>query len=147
MKNIFKGLLCLILAVVFVLCFAACGDNGSTNTNGSGNDPQLEKFVESEEASLKKSFEDIITSTSGGLNCECKLSVDGTKLTADCLVEGIDDVPSETKDEMQKAYEATKTELSEAFKPIKDGAPNLSEVILNICESDGDLIAAINIPF
>ena len=147
MKNIFKRLSCLILAVVFVLCFAACGDNGSTVDNGSGNDPKLEKFVESEGAEFEKNFEDSFKSSSGGLNCDCKLSVDGTKLTVDCLVEGIDDVPSETKDEMQKAYEATKTELSEAFKPIKDVAPNLNEVILNICESDGDIIATVNMPF
>ena len=147
MKNIFKRLSCLILAVIFVFCFAACGNNDANINNDGGNDPKLEKFVESQGADFEKSFEDSCKSSSGGLNCDCKLSVDGTKLTVDCLVEGIDDVPSETKDEMQKAYEATKTELSESFKPIKDGAPNLSEVTLNICESDGDIIATINMPF
>ena len=147
MRNIFKRLSCLILAVAFVFCFAACGGNDSTGNNGSANDPKLEKFVESQGATFEKSFEDSFKSSSGGLNCDCKLSVDGTKLIVDCLVEGIDDVPSETKDEMQKAYEATKDQLSEAFKPIKDEVSNLSEVTLNICESDGDVIATINMPF
>ena len=145
MKNIFKKLSCLILAVVFVFCFAACSDNNVSTD--SVNDPQLEKLIETDGDAFEKNFEDSFSSSSGGLTCDCKLSVDGTKLVVDCLVEDIDDVPEETKAEMQTAYDAAKGELSEAFKPIKDEAPALTEVVMNICEEDGDVIASVNMPF
>ena len=157
MKNVFKRLSCLILVVVFVLCFAACGGTEPAPANGSApatgenagtkNDPELVKLVENEGAAFEKSFEDSFGSSSGGIECDCKLSVDGTKLIVDCLVAGVDEVPEETRKEMQEAYDATAEELSEAFKPIKDEAPSLTEVILNICEEDGDVIAIVKMPF
>ena len=48
---------------------------------------------------------------------------------------------------MQAAYEEAKDELAESFKPIKTEAPGMSEVMFNVCEEDGDVIASVVISF
>lgn len=148
MKNILKRISCLALVVLLVLSFAACTKNNeSSNTSFVENDPGLEKLVNEQGDSFEALFEESFSSTSGGLECDCKLSVKGTTLVLDNLVENINDVPEETKEEMQAAYEEAKDELAEGFKPIKTEAPGMSEVIFNVCEEDGDVIASVVISF
>ncbi|MBR2476804.1 MAG: hypothetical protein IKB50_01570 [Clostridia bacterium] len=144
MKTFAKRLLCALLAGVMVFGLMACSKDDKSSSSVP-NDPDLERLVREEGDDFVEGFESGFEGSSGGLDCECSIRVEGTSLIVDCLILDVDNVPAETKEDMQKSYDSSKDSMKATFEPFKEEAPNLTLVVLNICEEDGDLLASVNL--
>ncbi len=113
----------------------------------SGNDAQLEAVV----AMYKDDFLDGMKmgfeQSAGGLECDCTMRVEGTTIIIECLIDGINNIPAENKAQMQEIYDGMNDTMKVAFTPFKEEAPNLSDVIVNVCEEDGDILASIHLEY
>jgi len=162
-KKILSSILCLMLAIGLIFNFAACSDdksdktgktgisgtsgNGGITTSGNAQDADLVKFIDEQGDELLSGFESSFEQSSGGLDCECSWEIDGTALTLNCLINGVDDVPEANKQEMQDIYDSQNDTFHSLFAPIKDEVPNLSNVTIKVCEEDGDLLADISLDY
>ena len=141
MKNFVKKVLCLAVVAVMAFSIVACSDSNVKD------DPALVEFVEEEGDVFVESFESSFEASSGGLTCDCSIDVKGTTLIVECLFNGVDDVDDDVKKQMQEIYDESKSVLKASFEPLKDEAPNLSHVYINICEEDGDRLASVDLEF
>lgn len=136
MKKGFKKLSCLLLALMMVISFAACSkDSGDV-------DPKLAKFIEEQGSDMEEAFESSFGSSSG-MDCECEISGEGTKLILDCKIDGFNDLSSSEKKQVQDIYDSMSSQFKTMFSPLKEEVSTLTEVVINVCEEDGDLIAKI----
>lgn len=164
MKNVWKKTACFVLLLAVALTGVACGSVEESGTVDPAaqttvetpvsektaevpavpeQDPDLLAFVEENGEDFISGFEESFNAS--GQTCKCKLSVKGTTLVIDCLVNEWNDFTSEQKKIVQEAYDETKAELTEQFKPIKSLAPTLTNVVFNICEADGDVLATLDL--
>lgn len=143
MKKINKRLLSLFLAGIMLLAFVACSGDAPSP---SGNDPQLEAFVEEGGDEFLESFVASFEESSG-LQCKADIKVEGTAFIVDCFILNVDNVPESAKKQMQEAYDSDKDSLKPAFSLIKVMAPKLSAVIFNVNEEDGDNIAKVTLEY
>ena len=138
-----KNLACFAMVAVMALCFVAC----SGGSNSVANDPALEELVKTQGKSFTDAFESSFSQSSGGMNCNCELKVQGTELVVECRIDNVDNVPAETKAQMQQIYDQQADSLKSGFDVIKQEAPNLSKVTMLVCEEDGDEMAKVELNF
>ena len=148
-----KKLLSLLVVVMMAFSLVACSapatitetpDAGNTATE---NDPELQAFIDAEGEAFVTAFDESFAESSGGLTCSSTIAVSGTTVIITCPIDGINDIPEEVKAEMQAVYDETKDLLKEQFQLIKDEVPTLTNVIMSICEEDGDVLASLDIEF
>jgi len=145
MKKSMSKVFCLLLAAVLMFGLVACSEAPVEPT--VQNDPQLEKLIEEQGDAFIASFKEGFEGSAGGLKCELTLEVSGTELIFDCRIQDIDNVPDDAKAQMQEIYDQSKEGLKAELMALKEEAPNLSKVLLNVCEEDGDILAVIDIDF
>ncbi|MBR5239727.1 MAG: hypothetical protein IKW04_04015 [Clostridia bacterium] len=113
----------------------------------SGNDAQLEAVVAKYKGEFLDGMKMGFEQSSGGMECDCTMRVEGTTIIIECLINGMNNIPAENKAQMQEIYDGMTDTMKTAFAPFKEEAPNLSEVIINVCEEDGDILATIDVEF
>lgn len=126
--------------------------DGATNTVKLFNDSyvdttktQVEKYVEIYGSLLEESFESGFEQS--GLNCTATVSANGNKIIIASNIDGINNVSSDEKAELQTYFDENKSELKDIFDGIQDNISSLEAIIINVCEEDGDLIATIELEF
>ena len=138
----FNKILSIILSLIIVLSFTACSA-GSVLGGTSSGETELEKYVSENSELIESSFEEGFSS--GGMTCDCTVSAEGNTLYFSCNIDGINDLPQDVKDQFAIAMEEQKEVLTSQFTAIGDEIP-MDEVVMEICEEDGDVIVVLNVP-
>ena len=124
--------------------------DGETNTvklTGvtSGDKTSVEAFVEHFGSSLEKYVEDC--GKEAGFDYNATVSAEGNTITIDANVMELDNVSAEEKAWMQAFFDSNKNDLKNAMSPVKEMIPSLQQIIFNVREKDGDMIAKLDIAF
>ena len=124
--------------------------DGETNTvklTGvtAGDKTSVEAFVENFGSSLEKYVEDC--GKEAGFNYNATVSADGNVITIDANVAEVDNVSAEEKAWMQTFFDSNKNDLKTSMADVKEMVPSLQQIIFNVRDKDGDLIATLDIAF
>lgn len=136
-----KKVLALILALVMCLALVACGDSSEKKeTEGKS---ELEKYMEKNSDEFLDSIEEGFATS--GMTCNSSYEVVGDGLVVSIRINELEDLPEETKQQMQEAYDASASEMEEALEMLQEEVPELEYMTIRICEKDGDLLAEITL--
>ena len=130
-----KRILALTLTVLMVFALVACGS--------SKNNEKVEKYVEENKAELISTMEESFA-TSSGMTCSSSVEVEGSGFIITIKINELDDVDSDTKEQMQTAYDAMDGTFKDALEMMQSELPELEYFEVEVCEKDGDLIATIH---
>ena len=133
----FNKVLSIILSLIIVLSFTAC------STGSVSGETELEKYVAENKELMESSFEEGFSSS--GMTCTCTVSAEGKTLYFSCSIDGLNDIPEEIKAQFADAFESQKDVLTSQFTSIKGEVP-MDEVVMEICEEDGDVLVVLNVP-
>ena len=132
-KNLAK-IASVFMVLVMALVLTACGDT------------ETEKFVKENGASFLEGFEKGLSAS--GIDSETKIEADGNDIIITCNLKGIDGIPEEAKENFKNSLgESTVNSFRKSVQPIKDQVPSLEKVIVRMCETDGDLLAELEVEF
>ena len=136
-----KKALSLILVLVMICSFAACGNkNNSTPDKNPAIVEFLEKNGDDFIAAMESSF-----ATSSGMTCESDVEVIGNGFVVSIKINELQDVPEETKELMQDTYDSMSSMFDGALEEMQKELPELEYWTIKVCEKDGDVLATIRI--
>lgn len=133
----FNKIISAVLAIAMLLALAAC------TAAPVKEETELEKYVVEYSEIIESSFEEGFSS--GGMTCDCTVSAEGDTLYFSCNIDGLNDLPQDVKDQFAIAMEEQKEVLTSQFTSIGEEIP-MDEVVMEICEEDGDVIVVLNVP-
>ena len=136
-----KKLFALMLVLVMVCSFAACGNTPAPEP--AGKDPAIVAYMEKYGDSLIDSMESSFSTSSGGMACKASWEVEGSTLIINLRIEDLEDVPEATKTAMQEAYDAMMPAYDGIMQMMQSELSELKCLTMNVCEKDGDLLASI----
>lgn len=147
-----KKLLALMMALVMMLSFVACGEEEVVQEPAvdtpvikelvKANNPALEAYLaENKDAFLGAMIDSF--SKSAGTTCEGFVEVDGDGFVIDIHIDGFNDIPDDVKTALQEAYDTMGTSFDDALAQMQTELPELKSFTVNVCEEDGDLLAVI----
>lgn len=136
-----KKALSLILVLVMICSFAACGNkNNSTPDKNPAIVEYLEKNGDDLIAVMESSF-----ATSSGMTCESDIEVIGNGFVVSIKINELQDVPEETKELMQDTYDSMGSAFDSTLEQMQKELPELEYWTIKVCEKDGDVLATIRI--
>lgn len=129
-----KKVLILCFALLLCLSFVACSqDNANQNP--------VEKYVgENQEVLVDSLNEDL---QSSGLTCDTTVEAKENGIVFTVKFQGINNLSDEDKALIQSSYDSMGSTFNLALKELQKELPELKSYSVNVCEEDGDLIAAI----
>lgn len=124
--------------------------DGETNTvkltgTTAGDKTAVEAFVENFGSSLEKYVEEC--GKESGFNYNATVSADGNTITIDANVTELSDVSDAEKAWLQNFFDSNKNDLKTAMANVKEMVPSLQQMIFNVRDKDGNLIAKLDIAF
>ena len=140
MKKSLPKLLCLLLILAMAVSFAGCG-----NGENAADDPAAKAvaaYVEEHKSELNSGIAESFAQSSG-MECESKIYADGTKIVIDLNVIGLNDVPADQKELMQEAYDSLSETFDGMVSDMQKEIPEVTGLVINVCEEDGDLLAKV----
>jgi len=122
--------------------------DGETNTVVLTNTPTnektaVEKFVNSYGFMIKTAFEEGAKKT--GYTFDTDISAQGNTITVNAKINEVNNLTTEEKADMQAAIDSNIGEIEANLKKVSVFVPSLEKVVLNILESDADLIVKVEI--
>lgn len=168
--KMFKKLTCLALALMLILSFAACTEDKetkkdekpaatstmttqvpSTPETPSTPDPvpvnddaqKVAQYVSDNKSEFESQFEESFSQSSGGITCDCVLKSSGTTIIIDCNINDINNLNSEEKAVFADAFSQLGSFSDSMVELFKIDVPEVTDVKINICEEDGDLITSL----
>ena len=132
-----KRIISLILAVVLCFALVACGSKTEKGDSG-----KVAAYVEEYGDVLLESMEYSFAATSG-LTCKSTIKAVGSGIVISIKINEFDDIPQETKDLMQQAYDAMSNTFEGTLKDLQAEVPEVTYIKINVCEKDGDILATI----
>jgi len=142
-----KKVLSLILVLVVLCSFAACGTPGSS---GPSEDPNAAKYakvaawVEENRALLVQTFEGSFTDSANGLTCSATITTSLDGFIIDVKINEFDNIADEIKAQLQGVYDALTPTFEAALESMQEEIAALGFFTINVREVDGDLLAVIN---
>lgn len=133
-----KKLFALMLAVLMVFSMVACG-SGSEKDSA---DSDVKKFVDKNGKVFLESMESSFA-TSSGMTCTSSIKAVGTGIEVSININELDNIPQETKDAMQAAYDSASSSLESSLELLQQEEPKISYLKIYVCEKDGDVLATI----
>lgn len=143
-----KKLLALLLSVVMMFSLFACSDLGNDDDDDSGSskkskaEAKIEEYVEKEGDEVLADLESSFTGTSG-LTCRSTIKADGLGIVIRININELDNVPQETKDAMQDAYDDNIETFEEALGMLQEELPEVEKLTIYVCDKDGEELAKI----
>lgn len=135
-----KKLGALALVIVMALSFAACSkDEGSA---GGQSSPAVVKYVEENGATIEQGIEQ-----GAGGEIDCEVTARGNKIVITMKSAAFDGLTSEQKSLLQDTYDSMKGDLKAMVANDVGNLEGLEAVIYEVCESNGTVIASVNIKF
>ena len=118
-------------------------DKTETAVNTNTGKTAVEEYVEEHHDKLVEEFE--YGFESSGLTCDTEIRAEGNGIIFDICVHDFENYTAEQKRLTQQAYDGMSESFEPSLKSIQREIPEVEYLILNICEKDGDFIAAINV--
>lgn len=146
-----KKVLSLVLVVLMCLTFAACGEsagNGdvvetpTTTTTAPSAESKVLEYIQKNEATILNSFEEGFSAS--GMTCRSSLKAEGTGFVVNVNINELQNVDAATKAALQQTYDAMSSSFDSMLSLMKTELPELTYFVFNICDADGNLLAAIN---
>ena len=131
-----KKLFALMLAVLMVFSMVACGSAQDSV------DPDVKNYVDKNGKVFLESMESSFA-TSSGMTCTSSIEAVGTGIEVFININELDNVPQETKDAMQAAYDSASSVLDSSLELLQQEEPKVSYLKIYVCEKDGDVLATI----
>ena len=135
-KNLIK-ITSVLMVLVMAFALTACKD-GKT----------VAKFVEETGATLESAMEAELSKQ--GIDCDCKVSADGTKLVVVLNIAQFDQITAEQKKMINEQYKSNEAQLMAQIKPMfkdaKDEVKDLSAVVYSMRDSKGGDVFTMTIP-
>lgn len=167
-----KKLTSLLLALMIVLSFAACSkdddkkddeieskskttavdskdidsysSNDSQTFSSSNSDAKkVAEYVRDNKELFESQFESSFSSSSGGIGCDCIIETSGTTIIINCNIDGIDNLTPDERAVFKEAYSQMGSISDSMLDAFQTDVPEVTDVIMNICEEDGDIITSI----
>lgn len=135
-----KKALSLILVLVMICSFAACGNK---NDSTPDKNPAIVKFMDENEDSIKDLMEEMFAST--GMTCRTEIEVIGNGFVVSVMINELQDVPEETKELMQETYDSMGSAFDSTLEQMQTELPELEYWTIKVCEKDGDVLATVRI--
>lgn len=136
-----KKALSLILVLVMICSFAACGNKSNSTPDKN---PAIVEFIEENEDSIKSMMETSFASSSG-MTCRTEIEVIGNGFVVSVMINELQDVPDETKELMQETYDSMGAVFDSTLEQMQSELPELEYWTIKVCEKDGDVLATIRI--
>ena len=80
---------------------------------------------------------------------DCDVSVNGDDIVLDCSLGMLDSIPEENKAEVKATLQQTYDSMMSTFKTslasLKDEVPSVGGVVINVCDTKGEVYATVNI--
>ena len=102
------------------------------------------QYIEENKADLLATFESSFA-TSSGMTCTSDIKVKGNGFIIDININELEDVPDETKEQIQDVYDSMGSSLDASLEAMQLEIPELEYYTINVREKDGDLVAALTI--
>ena len=146
-----KKVLALTLALVMMLAFAACGGSDDSKGDISNGDsakeaanPAVQAYLESAGENFTEELEAGFE-TSSGMECDSTVEVVGNGIVVNLNVHGLNDVPEDTKEQLQQTYDSMSETFEGILEMLQAECPECDSLTYNVCEEDGDILAVIDI--
>lgn len=136
-----KKVLSLILVAVLCLSLVACGGNTPDDSKPK-NDPEVVAYVEEYGDVMLESMESSFA-TSSGMTCKSTIEAVGSGIVISININELEDVPQETKDAMQSAYDQMSSTFEGLLQQLQQEVPEVTYLKISVCEKDGDVLAVI----
>ncbi len=142
-----KKLLAIMLAVLMLFALGACGDDSDKFGEGektpvTEEESAVAKYVEENKYTLISSMEESFAKSSG-MTCTSSINTIGNGFVISININELDNVDSDTKLQMQSAYDSMSGTFDGMLIDLKKEIPEIEYFAIRVCEKDGDLLAEI----
>lgn len=135
-----KKALSLILVLVMICSFAACGNK---NNSTPDKNPAIVEYMEKNGDQLLSAWESMFEAS--GMTCNSSWTVKGNGLIVDIRINELDDLDDEMKEQMEAGFSALESTFDGSLKDIQKDIPELEYFTMNFCEKDGDILGSVTI--
>ena len=129
-----KKVLSLLLVLVMVCSFAACGEDSDT--------AKIQAYIDASGQDLVDGMEEIFASSSG-MTCKSSIKAEDSGIVITIKVNEIDGLTKDQKDLMQSQYDSVQSTFDGLLDEMQKEVPEVKHFTIKVCEKDGDLIAKI----
>ena len=77
------------------------------------------------------------------MTCKSTIEAVGSGIVISININELEDVPQETKDAMQSAYDQMNSTFEGLLQQLQQEAPEVTYLKISVCEKDGDVLAVI----
>ena len=137
-----KKIIALTLALVLSLGLIACGASTPAPVETKAKNAEIIEFVEKNKSELLKTMEESFA-TSSGMTCTSDIYVEGMGFVIVLNISEFDDLDDASKAMLQQIYDAMSGTFDSALATMQQELPDLEYFEIQICDTDGDLIATI----
>ena len=125
----------LSIALVLIMCFAlvACSE--------SAND-KVKEYIDENREEILDSMEESFAYSSG-MTCTSSIKVVDAGFIVNININELDDVPEETKEQMQDAYDSLGNAFEGMLEDMQEEIPELEYFTIKVCDKDGEVLATI----
>lgn len=125
----------LSIALVLIMCFAlvACSE--------SAND-KVKEYIDENREEILDSMEESFAYSSG-MTCTSSIKVVDAGFIVNININELDDVPEETKEQMQDAYDSLGNTFEGMLEDMQEELPELEYFTIKVCDKDGEVLATI----
>ncbi len=138
----------LLLALTLCLTLAACGSfmpAATTTAPVETTDPvqaALNTWLETNKTALLTSMEASFASSSG-MTCTSGVEIVGSGMVITININEFENVPQETKDQLQAAYDTLNSEFAAMLAQMQLEIPQLSYFTIVVGDKNADVLATI----
>jgi hypothetical protein len=129
-----KKVLSLILVLVMVCSFAACGEEADT--------AKLQAYIDASGQELVDGMEQAFAGASG-MTCKSSIKAEDSGIVITLKIDDLDGLTQEQKDLMQAQYDSMQSTFDNLLDELQKDVPEAKHFTIKVCEKDGDLIAKI----
>ena len=120
--------------------------NSSTNetapTPTGEPDATVLSYIEANKETLLSSLNESFAGSSG-MTCNSNIEVIGKGFVITICINEFDNMPAESAQQMQEAYDANSATFEQALEALQTECPEIEYMKIDVCEVDADLLATI----
>ena len=105
---------------------------------------KIQAYLDTNGAALIQSMESGFAASSGS-SCTASVKAVGGSMVIQVNINELENVDDAVKNTLQETYDAIKGNFVPAFKELKKEIPDLESWVMNICDKNGEFLAAIEV--
>lgn len=127
-----KKILAIVVVLIMCLSVVACSSDSAV----------VESYVNDNRDTLIESFTSSFTAS--GVSCDAEVRADGCTIVLDAKSNAFDNLDDSIKAQIQETYDSMDSMFDAMYDMIVQELPECDGIIINVCDSYGDIIATIN---